>query len=320
MTVTIGIVTGRLLVVCKDDQTLDVIDLTSGAVEGRIRASGFTPHEVAATSDGLRAFMPIYSDAYLGDPGTDGRAIDVVDLVTMRVAHTIPLNFASRPHLPLMGGDGRLYVGTELDESISVVDPTSGERVGRLPTQRPQSHMFVLSPDGTRAYSANVDSGSVSIIDVASESVIDVVDVAAQVQRISISPDGTTVFTADQDQPRMAAIDVATTDITWIELPSRGFGSAVTPDGRLLVVALKWASQIGIVDLVELSVSVIAAPGHPQAIVIHPDGTHAYSACDDVNQVVEVDLRVGTVSRVFDTGECPDGICWAATPDRIEPR
>ena len=59
--------TGRLLVVCKDDQALEVIDLPSGAVAGRVAGSAFTPHEVVGTRDGRRAYLPIYSDAYLGD-------------------------------------------------------------------------------------------------------------------------------------------------------------------------------------------------------------------------------------------------------------
>ena len=309
-------VTGRLLVVCKQAQTLEVIDLASGTTAGRIRASAFTPHEVAATPDGTRAYLPIYSDAFLGDPGTDGRAIDVVDLVDLRLADGFALDFASRPHLPLLCNDGRLYVGTELDESVSVFDPSTGARVARLPTGRPQSHMFVLAPDGARAYSTNVDTGTVSVIDVASETLVDVIEVAGKIQRISISPDGATVFTADQESPRLAAIDVTTRDISWIDLPSTGFGSAVTPDGATLVVALRWTNQFGVIDLASRTLrAVVDVPAHPQAIVIHPDGDFAYSACDEANQVVEVDLRTGTVARVFDTGSQPDGMCWAPVPE-----
>lgn len=308
-------VPGRLLVVCKGDQALHVIDLDTGETAGRISASGFTPHEVAASMDGTRAYLPIYSDAWLGRPGTDGRLIDVVDLVGMRVVDDIPLEFASRPHDVAVGGDGLVYVSTELDDSLSVIDPAERRPVARLPTGRPQSHTFRLSPDGTRAYSANVDSGSVSILDVATESLVDVVEVADEINRISISPDGSTVFCADQRRARLAVIDVESRGVSWIELPSRGFGTEVTPDGRSLVVALRGESQIAVVDLVERAVvSVIDVPSQPPAIVVHPEGTHAYSACDAAQQVVEVDLVRGRVSRVFATGTDPDGMCWAPRP------
>jgi YVTN family beta-propeller protein len=306
---------GRLLVVCKDDQTLDVVDLASGTTEGRIRASGYTPHEVAATPDGRFAYLPIYSDAWLGDPGTDGQTIDVIDLVDLRVTDTISLDRPSRPHLPVVGPDGLVYISAELDESVSVVDPGLRVPVGRLPTARPQSHMFVLAPDGSRVYTANVESGSVSVVDVASQSLVDVIAVSGTINRISIAPDGSTVFTADQDAPRLAAIDVRTRAITWIDLPSRGFGTAVTPDGRYVVVALRWASQVGIVDLADAAaVRVADVPSQPQAIVIHPSGGYAYSACDADRQVVEVDLTTAEVSRTFGTGRGADGVCWARRP------
>jgi len=308
-------VSGRLLVVCKGDQALEVIDLASGTTTARITASAFTPHEVAASADGTRAYLPIYSDVFLGQPGTDGRRIDVVDLVEMRVADTMPIEFASRPHDAVVGSDGLLYVGTELDESVSVFDLSSRSRVGRLPTGRAQSHMFVLSPDVARAYSANVDTGSVSVIDVASQELVQVIEVAGKINRISISPDGSTLFCADQEQPRLAVIDVTTTDVSWIELPSCGFGTAVTPDGRSLVVALRGASQIGVIDLASRTVvAQIDVPSQPQEIVVHPDGTRAYSACDAARQVVEVVLTRHEVSRVFPTGVDADGICWAPMP------
>lgn len=308
-------VTGRLLVVCKDDQLLEVIDLSRGETEGRVVASGYTPHEVAASRDGTRAYLPIYSDAWLGDPGTDGRAIDVVDLANLSLAGTIPLGVPSRPHLPMVGDDGVLYVSTELDESITALDPVSGRTVGQLPTGRPQPHMFVLSPDGRRAYSANVDTGTVSVMDVATRSLLTVLRVADTINRISISPDGSTLFTADQRAPRLAAIDTRDDSISWIDLPTRGFGTAVTPDGQRLVVALRWRSQIGVIDLATRAlVSVVDVPDEPQAIAMHPEGTHAYSACDAAGQVVEVDLRDGSVSRVFSVGRNPDGLCWAPTP------
>jgi len=314
------VVAGRLLVVCKDDQALEVIDLPSGETVGRIRASGYTPHEVAATHDGGRAYLPIYSDAWLGDPGTDGRAIDVIDLDSMGLIGSIAIDIPSRPHFPIVGHDGLLLVSTELDESISVFDPTAGVRVGRLPTGRPQPHMFVTSPAGDRAYSANVNTGTVSIMDVATQSLLDVVTVTDKINRISITPDGMQLFTADQNRARLGVIDLRDRSVSWMDLPSRGFGTAVTPDGRHLVVALRWESQIGIIDLPSRSMtSGVDVPAEPQAIVIHPDGTHAYSACDAAGQVVEVDLRSGQVSRVFDVGRNPDGLCWAAVPEPQAP-
>jgi YVTN family beta-propeller protein len=49
-----------------------------------------------------------------------------------------------------------LYVTTELDHSITIIDPKTLKIVGSIPTGQPESHMFAISHDGLRGYTANV--------------------------------------------------------------------------------------------------------------------------------------------------------------------
>ena len=309
-------VAGRVLAVCKDDRSLEILDLERGQSVGSVRSSGERPHEVAASADGAIGYLPIYSDVGVGSPGTDGRAIDIIDLVRAKRLKTVDIPFASRPHLPLLGPDGMLYVSTELDSSISVFDPDTMRLVRRISTRAAQSHMFAFAPDGSTIAVANVMPGTVSVIDGRSAALRGVVDVAAAVNRISFDLGSRRAFTADQESPRLAVVDTSRLRIDrWIDLPGIGFGSAPTTDGRHLVIALRWRSQIGVIDLVRHEVvATIDVPPHPQAIVLHPDGRYAYSACDDSDVVVEVDLRESRVHRLIPTGRNPDGIVWSPTP------
>ena len=125
---------GRLLVVCKDDSTLEVIDLESSKRVGAVTASGFTPHEVVATGDGRFAYMPVYSDAPVGSPGSDGRRVDIVDLLTFQRVGDIRLAFPSRPHQSSLLTNDRVIISTELDESVTVIDRRTLRVVARLPT------------------------------------------------------------------------------------------------------------------------------------------------------------------------------------------
>lgn len=307
---------GRLLVVCKDDSTLEVIDLETSKQAGAVTASGFSPHEVVATDDGRLAYLPVYSDAPVGSPGSDGQRIDLVDLLRFERVGEIPLAFPSRPHQSsLLSTDG-ILVSTELDESVTVIDRRTLRVVARLPTGQAESHMFAVSVDGTRLVTANVGPGSVSIIDVPSRTLVGVVDVAEKVNRICLEPDGRFAYTADQGSPRIAIIDTELIQhVGWIELPSIGFGTAVTASGSHLVVALRSASEIAVVDRRSGEVvHRIATPNHPQAVVLHPDGIRAYSACDADNCVVEVDIRAGRLLRRIETGRKPDGIAWSPLP------
>ncbi|MDF2992462.1 MAG: beta-propeller repeat-containing protein [Microbacterium sp.] len=307
---------GRLLVVCKGDRTLEVIDLETAVHVGSVVASGFTPHEVAATDDGRFAYLPVYSDAGVGSPGTDGRRVDVVDLSRLQRVDEIGLPFASRPHQAGLLPSGELVVSTEVDESITVIDRRTLRVVARMPTGQTESHMFAFSADGRRLVTANVGPGSVSVIDVPSSTLLGVVPVAERVNRICLDPSGRLAYTADQDSPRLAVIDTERVErVAWVELPSVGFGAAVTGDGSLIVVALRAASEIAVIDRRSGAiVHRIATPDHPQAIVLHPDGVRAYSACDDDECVVEVDVRSGRLLRRMDTGRKPDGIAFAHDP------
>ena len=82
---------GRLLVVEKGDRSLGVIDLDSGRRIGGVRSSDWTPHEVVATADGKRAFLPVYGDANLAH-----RACRVVRIVQSPLSGSMP---TSRPSI-----------------------------------------------------------------------------------------------------------------------------------------------------------------------------------------------------------------------------
>ena len=310
---------GRLLVVCKDDRTLEVFDLETAEPAGAVIASGVTPHEVVATEDGRLAYLPVYGDAPVGSPGSDGRRVDIVDLLTFQRAGEIRLAFPSRPHQSSLLGTDRIIVSTELDESITVIDRRTRRVVTRLPTGQAESHTFAVSVDGCRIVTANVGPGSVSVIDVPSRTLLGVVEVAVQVNRICLEPHGRFAYTADQGSPRIAVIDTELVEhVAWIALPSVGFGTAVTASGSHLVVALRNASEVAVVDLRSGEVvHRIATPDHPQAIVLHPDGVRAYSACDADDCAVEVDIRTGRLLRRIETGRKPDGIAWSPRPSSV---
>jgi DNA-binding beta-propeller fold protein YncE len=72
---------GLLLVVNKGEQTLGIVDPDKGFQIATIDVGGKTGHEVAASSDGRTAWVPIYGDSGVGLPGSDGHKISVIDLV-----------------------------------------------------------------------------------------------------------------------------------------------------------------------------------------------------------------------------------------------
>ena len=308
----------HLLVIEKATQSLAIVDPATGKKIASAPETGITGHEVAASLDGKYAYVPIYGNSGVGKPGTDGSQLDVIDLATRQVVGTLTFDHGVRPHDPVIGPkDHLLYVTTELDQSITIIDPSDPKNpkiVGTIPTGQPESHMLALSHDGKRGYTANVGPGTVSVLDIPNRKTLTIIPISKSTQRISISPDDKYVFTSDQITPRLAVIDTATNKVTkWIPMPGAGYGSASTPDGHWLVVDLESINKVAIIDLKSLTVAhILDVPAAPQAVLIPPSGKSAYISCSSTNQVAEIDTATWKIARLIPTGKSADGMAWAS--------
>lgn len=302
-----------LLVANKGDQTLGLVDPEAGKQMAVVAEGGVTGHEVVASPDGQRAFVPIYGNSGVGLPGTDGRSIAVIDLAAKKVVQTIDFGHGVRPHCAVFGPkDGLLYVTTEIDQSVAVIDPKTLKIVASVPTGQPQSHMLAISSDGRRGYTANVGPGTVSVLDLEARKTANIISVANHVQRISISPDDRWVFTSDTEKPRLAMIDAQSMKVDrWIEMPGAGYGSASTQDGKYLLIAVPGASSVAVIDLAASKViKEIKVPQSPQEVVIRPDGKIAYVSCSASHQVAAIQIGDWSV-KLIDAGPGADGLAWA---------
>ncbi len=262
-----------LLVIEKGAGSLAIVDPATAKLVASVPENGVTGHEVAASADGRLAFVPIYGDSGVGLPGSDGRNMVVIDVASHKIVGNVDFGHGVRPHLPVLGPrDGLIYVTTELDQTVTIVDPKTLKVVGTIPTSQPESHMLALSRDGKRGYTANVGPGTVSVLDIAARKTLVVIPVAKKIQRISISPDDRLVFTSDQTKPQLAVIDTASNRIkNWIPLPGLGYGSAPTHDGRFLLLAVQTTNQLAVIDLKQMKVvRTLDVPKVPQAVLVRP--------------------------------------------------
>lgn len=303
-----------LLVANKVDQTLGIIDPRAGQQIATVAEGGTTGHEIAASPDGRTAYVPIYGNSGVGKPGTDGQNMIVVDIASRKVVGNVDFGHGVRPHCAVFGPkDGLLYVTTELDKAIAVIDPHTLKIVGSIPTGQPESHMLAITPDGKRGYTANVGPGTVSVVDMQGRKTITVIPVSGEVQRIAISPDGKMAFTSDQTKPQLAVIDTASNKIrNWIPLPAAGYGAATTPDGRWLVVAVRTANKVAVVDLNAMKVThLIDVPAAPQEVLVRTDGRVAYVSCDASHKIAAIRTSDWTVQKMIEAGPGADGLAWA---------
>ncbi len=305
-----------LLVVNQGDRNLSIINPANSEQVATVLDgdSAGHAHEVAASPDGRLAFLPIYGNVGVGHPGSSGSTMLVVDIPTHKVIATVDFGHPVRPHLPVYDPNtGHLYVTTELDKSVTIIDPKTFKIIGSIPTSQEQSHMLVLSHDGKRGYTANVGPGTVSVLDMMGRKTIAVIPIAGSTQRISISKDDSMVFTADQVKPQLAVIDTSTNKVkAWVPLPDFGYGTGATKDGRWLLVTMTKANQVAVVDLHTLKVArTVDVPKGPTEVLMRPDGRVAYVSCGGAHQVAAIDLSQWKVQSAIDAGKGADGLAWA---------
>jgi YVTN family beta-propeller protein len=305
-----------LLVVNQGDTSVSIID-PSSARQVAVIPEG-TPtmhgHEIAASGNGRTAYLPIYGNVGVGKPGLDGNQMLILDLPSRTIVGRIDFGHGVRPHQPVFDpARNLLYVTTELDRSVTIIDPQSRKIVGSIPTGQAESHMLAVSPDGTRGYTANVGPGTVSVLDMVGRRTIAVIPISQETQRISISNDGRWVFTSDQTRPQLAVIDTRANKVkSWVSLPGTGYGTAPTRDGRFLLVAVPPANRVSVVDLGSMQVvRNIDVPAAPQEILITPDGKVAYVSCMSGGRIAAIDLSQWKVKSLITAGKFPDGLAWA---------
>jgi YVTN family beta-propeller protein len=303
-----------LLVANQNDHNLSVIDPAKDAVVATVAETGITGHEIGVYPPTHLAFVPMYGNSGVGKPGTDGSYIDVVDIATRKVSGKIDFGHGVRPHCVVYDPlSGLIYVTTELDQTVSIIDPKSLKIVGTVPTGQAESHMLALSHDGHWGYTANVGPGTVSVLDMKARKTVKIIPISGSTQRISISNDDKYVFTADQTKPLLAVLDTHSNTVTaHVDLPGLGYGTAPTRDGRWLLVAVPAKNLVAVVDLATLKVvRTVDVGSYPSEILVRPDGQMAYVACQHGHQVAAIDLQTWKLAATIETGRGSDGLAWA---------
>ena len=131
------------------DRDVSIIDPVAAKQLATVPEGGITGHEVATSPDGRTAYVPIYGSSGVGKPGTDGHEMVVIDIPSRTVTGKVDFGHGVRPHCPVYDrASGMLYVTTELDQTVTIIDPKTLKIVGTVPTGQKESHMLVISRDG----------------------------------------------------------------------------------------------------------------------------------------------------------------------------
>lgn len=293
-----------LLVGNKGEDSLSLIALASGEELARL-PTGRMPHEIAISPDGKQAAVVAYG----------GTTIDIFDLAARTKLKTIDLSPNQRPHGLLWLSDGRLVATTEGSESVAVVG-TDGT-VATIRTDQQGTHMVVVAPDERTAYTANIGSGTVSVLDLAEARKLRDLSVGGRPEGLALTKEGRELWVGDLSAPRVQVFDTATGE-KLDEKPVDPVAIRVlaSPDGRLVATSNIAAGTISLFDAeTRAPVRTIMVSGEQSkgqvTLLFSPDSTRLYAAETGHDKVAEIDVATGTVLRRIAAGKNGDGLAIA---------
>ncbi len=295
-----------LLVVNKSSNTLSVVDPGTGTEVKTIQV-GFAPHEVAVSLDSRVAYVTDY-----GTGGQPGNTVTVVDLETLEVSGTISLAPHTRPHGVEVASDGTLWVTTEGSAHVLQIDPESGEIIRAVETGQRVTHMVAVAEEAGRVVTANIGSGTATIVDPATQAVVAHVETGAGAEGLTIHPDGQRAYVTNRAAGTLVEVDLATGAVTRsMDVGDFPIRVKVRPGGDELLISNANGNEVVAVDpegwTILRRLSVGAAP---IGILVTPDNKTAYVANTQDDKITVIDLVNWEVSGEIFPGDEPDGMAW----------
>jgi YVTN family beta-propeller protein len=164
-----------------------------------------------------------------------------------------------------------------------------------------------VTPDGQFAWVANVDSSSISIVSIASKTVVGTIPLPlfngspAEPNGVVFTPDGSTAYVTNHDANPgsvVFVIDVPSRSVLKT-IPTDGYpaAAAITPDGSTVWVTNRADSTITVIDTLTNTVVTRVAADYPLGVAFNPTGTRAYVAEAELGNAIGY-LRVFDVSSL----------------------
>lgn len=237
--------TGTLLVLNKSDDTVSFIDLATQEVKLTL-PTGDGPHEVAVSDDGRTAVIANY-----GDSAKPGNSLSVIDVPAKKMLRTIDLGTYSRPHgIVWLQGD-EVAVTVEASKALLIVGVNEGKVKHAIATDQVGSHMVAISPKHRRAFTANIGSGSTTVVDLATHKRITDVATGRGAEGIAVAPDGSEVWVTNRDANTVSIVDPATLKITaTLEPGETPIRVKFTPDGTRALISNAKSGDVAVFDTV----------------------------------------------------------------------
>ncbi len=310
-----------LAVANKAEATVSLIDLASGNVVATL-ATGEGPHEIGISPDGRFALVTNY-----GTRDRGGNSLTLIDIPAASVLKTIDLGAYGRPHGVEWLDDESAAVTVEANKALIVVDVAREKVTQSIGTDQEVSHMVALDPERGRAYTANIGSGSVSVLDLGTGTRETNIATGDGAEGIAVSASGRHIWVTNRGADTITILDADTLEPAG-EIGSEGFPirATATPKGHVLVTRAR-AGDLAIYDAETFEERRVVAfdlesmdveerlfgdrfgdSSVPIGVIADDTSEVAWVAHANADVITEIDLATGEIVRMLRAGREPDGM------------
>lgn len=297
---------GTLVVVNKKDDTVNFIDLQSRKIKFT-RYTGKGPHELAMSADGRLA---VVTD-YIG-----GNSLTVFDVQLAQKIKTIDLSQYPSPHGVLFLKDQRsVAVSSEGSDSVVIVDIISGQIKKVIDTQQKGSHMVAIPESSERVYTTNMDSNTVSELDVESGALLRKIATPNIPEAITVNKSGTELWVGSNEDGLVSVFNLINGGlIKQFKGFSFPYRVLLTRDEKFAVISDFKKNTLDIIDVKnknKLKQVKFGLWTIPNGLVFHPNDRILFMTSYGKDKVVVIDIPSGKTLFELPTGDGPDGIGYS---------
>jgi len=290
-------------------ESVSIIDLATNSVVGTVSLeTGSSPRGIGITNNGLNAYV-----ANLGNS-----SVSVIDIETLTVTSTIP-NLVAPFDVAINSQTGDVYITSNIAPgAYYVINPLDESVSGPYQTGGNGASGIAITSDGQTAYIANYASNQVSVMNLATHSLMTVLDVGTVPRTVAIA----------SDQQHAYAVNLFSDDVTVINLPDNTIdpnpiavgteprSMAITPDSATGYVLNVEGNSLSVVNLLQNTVTetIISTAifQNPRQLAINPSATEAYVA-NHPSKLTVIDIGSDQVATDIGIEESPAVV--AITPD-----
>ncbi|WP_439131700.1 cytochrome D1 domain-containing protein [Polaribacter sp.] len=309
---------GTLYIVNKVSKSVTIFDLLKGK-EVKELSITVEPHEAAF----VKKLNSIVVTNY-GVSDTNENNLTVINPTDNQITHKISLGKSSKPHgIIALKESNKVGVVTDIGNHLSIVNIETGKLEKQIATQQKFSHLLVQHPIKPLIYVSNINSGSVSVIDMELDSVVKIIPFTNKVEGIDISLDGSELWVTNIEENSIAVINTETYEtLTTIPTGKEPLRLKFSTDGLYCLVSNSSDGTISVYDAkMKKQISTIKIPGkknivekivyrtpRPVGILMHPNGLYAFVSNFTAGRVEVIDMKSFKIVSSIKVGQMPDGL------------